>query len=451
MNPAQRTVLFVDDEPNVVAAMKRAQAKGSYRILTATSGTDALEIMSREKVDVIISDEAMPHMTGSELLARVSETYPDTIRIILTGQASLDATVRAINEGRIFRFLHKPCDSSELFRIINEALSRKEHIERRDALIMRAGRIASWDWNLTSGTFQHSSNLQSFLGVSSKKKIKNIHELVSLIDPRDREIAASAIQAASEQGQSFSLEVRVNDSKDSVRWISHTADIIHDLEGAPLRMMGVLMDITDKKQNEDNLRHSLDNLSRALRSTVRALGMTAEKRDPYTAGHQERVARLACAIAEKLDMDTERIEGLRVAGMLHDIGKISVPAELLVKPGLLSEFEMAIMKTHPAVGHEILKQIPFPWPVAEIVLQHHERMDGSGYPEGLKGEAILPEARILAVADVVEAMASHRPYRPSLGIEAALDELVKNKGILYDDTVANACLRLFREKGYQLE
>ncbi|MGQ9513402.1 HD-GYP domain-containing protein, partial [Thermodesulfitimonas sp.] len=166
-----------------------------------------------------------------------------------------------------------------------------------------------------------------------------------------------------------------------------------------------------------------------------------------TAGHQRRVAQLACAIAQEMGLPPDQVVGLRVAGMLHDIGKIYVPAEILSKPGRISEYEFSIIKTHPEVGYDIVKEIEFPWPVAQIILQHHERLNGSGYPVGLRDKEILLEARILAVADVVEAMSSHRP---ALGTAAALAEISEKSGLLYDPTVVNVCLRLFTEKGFRL-
>jgi HD-GYP domain-containing protein (c-di-GMP phosphodiesterase class II) len=171
-----------------------------------------------------------------------------------------------------------------------------------------------------------------------------------------------------------------------------------------------------------------------------------ETRDRYTAGHQQRVTQLACAIAQELGLSNKQIQMIRMAGRLHDLGKIFIPIEILSKPGQLNEMELAIIKTHPRASYDILKNIDFPWPIADIVLQHHERTNGSGYPAGLRGEDILMEARILAVSDVVEAMSSHRPYRPALGVETALKEIVQNKGILYDPDVVNACLRVFWEK-----
>ena len=176
-----------------------------------------------------------------------------------------------------------------------------------------------------------------------------------------------------------------------------------------------------------------------------------ESRDPYTAGHQNRSADLARAIATEMGLSQDKIDGISMAGSINDIGKLSVPAEILAKPTKLSEIEFPLVKQHALKGYEMLKDVESPWPLAEMVYQHHERMDGSGYPRCLKGDEILMEARILAVADVVESMASHRPYRPALGIDAALAEIENNKGTLYDTDVGDACLRLFREKGFQLE
>ena len=202
---------------------------------------------------------------------------------------------------------------------------------------------------------------------------------------------------------------------------------------------------------EEERKRAKQKLQKTLEETIHALASAIEMRDPYTAGHQKRVTKLACAIAKEMGLSKEQIEGIRMAGLIHDIGKISIPSEILTKPGKLNDLECSLIKTHPQAGYNILKGIEFPWPVAQIVLQHHEMMDGSGYPQGLCGKDILLEAGILAVADVVEAMSSHRPYRPAYGIDKALEEISKNKGILYDPEVVNACLRLFNQKGFKFD
>ncbi|MDI6727023.1 MAG: HD domain-containing protein, partial [Smithellaceae bacterium] len=220
-------------------------------------------------------------------------------------------------------------------------------------------------------------------------------------------------------------------------------------DGRTAGLVGVVTDITQVKEAENRLKQSYEQLRRTLNAAVQAIVAAVETRDPYTAGHQKRVTRLSRAIAQEMGLDSEITEGIRVAASIHDIGKISVPAEILSKPTKLSEIEFGLIQTHSMAGYEILRGIDFPWPVAQMVLQHHERQNGSGYPAGLRGEEIMPEARIITVADVVEAMATHRPYRPARGLEAALAEIEKNKGILYDAAVVDVCLRLFREKGFE--
>jgi PAS domain S-box-containing protein len=217
------------------------------------------------------------------------------------------------------------------------------------------------------------------------------------------------------------------------------------------KMKGVIkyiQDITFRVNAEQTVEESLTNLQKALNGTVKALGNTLESKDPYTAGHQRRVVQLACALAEEMGKSSEFIEGMRVMGFLHDLGKIAVPGEILSKPSKLSKYEFNLIKIHPQAGFDILKEIDFPWPVALAVVQHHERLDGSGYPYGLTDPDIIPEAKILAVADVVEAMVSHRPYRPALGYALALEEITQHQGDRYDPEVVNACLNLVSEQRF---
>jgi len=218
----------------------------------------------------------------------------------------------------------------------------------------------------------------------------------------------------------------------------------------PTGFRGIARDVTERKKAGAELQHTLDSLRKAVGTTIQVMVSAVETRDPYTAGHQIRSADLSRAIATEMGLSSEKIEGIRMAGSIHDIGKLSIPAEILSKPTKLSEIELSLIREHARQGYEILKNVESPWPLAEMVFQHHERMDGSGYPRNLKGNEILMEARIIAVADVVEAMASYRPYRPGLGIDAALNEIEKNRGILYDADAVDICLRMFREKGYEL-
>jgi len=233
--------------------------------------------------------------------------------------------------------------------------------------------------------------------------------------------------------------------------LSATASVLRDVRGEIVGAIECIRDSTERKQLEEDRQQSFEKLRKTLGGTVHAIVLLVETRDPYTAGHQSRVADLAHAIAGEMGLSKEQSEGLHIAGKIHDIGKVSVPAEILSMPRKLTDVEFSLIKNHAQSGYDIMKDIEFPWPIARMILEHHERMDGSGYPNGLTGGNILLESRILSVADVVEAMASHRPYRPAIGIVAALEEIDKNKGTLYDNAVSNACLRLFREKGYKIE
>lgn len=235
----------------------------------------------------------------------------------------------------------------------------------------------------------------------------------------------------------------------SVRWADSSAVPIEWMEKPAT--LNFMTDITKRKKAEEELDKSFARLRDTLEATVRAIAVTVETRDPYTAGHQRRVADLSRAIAKEMGLTADQIEGVHMAGLIHDLGKIAVPTEILSKPARLTELEFELIKTHALAGHEILKDIGFPWPIARMILEHHERMDGSGYPGGLAGDCLLLESRILSVADVVESMASHRPYRPAIGFESALHEIEKNRGILYDDAVVDACLRLIREKRFHFQ
>ncbi|MDI6632224.1 MAG: PAS domain-containing protein, partial [Thermoanaerobacteraceae bacterium] len=235
------------------------------------------------------------------------------------------------------------------------------------------------------------------------------------------------------------------------KWLYVAKTPVVDDSGEVIGVLCSVHDISQRKQAEEELNRTLKKLQRTVLQTIEAMARVVEMRDPYTAGHQRRAAELACAIAEELGLPEDRIRGIQMAALIHDIGKIGVPAEILNKPAKLSNPEFDLVKVHPRIGYDILKEIDFPWPIAQMVLQHHERINGSGYPSCLKGEEILLESRILGVADVVEAMASHRPYRPAFSIEEALQEVSRNSGTLYDAGIVDICLRLFKEKGFTFD
>ncbi len=267
----------------------------------------------------------------------------------------------------------------------------------------------------------------------------------------DRQIGIDIIaKLLSGESDRASFEKRYITKQGDIVWFLGSIGIVRDIAGKPLYFVTYLQNITDRITAEKNLSQSYEKLSIALHEIVTCLSSAIEQKDPYTNGHQQRVSDLAVAIATEMGISADTIEGIRIAGMIHDIGKISIPSDILSKPTKLNELEMSFIRLHVINGFTILNNIHFTWPIAEIVYQHHERMDGSGYPRGLMGDQMMIEARILAVADVVEAMSSHRPYRPMLGLDAALDEISRNRGTLYDPQVVEHCVRLFREKGFTL-
>jgi len=228
-----------------------------------------------------------------------------------------------------------------------------------------------------------------------------------------------------------------------------SSSVMRDKHDKLLGVVCVARDITDRKRAEDELQNNFQRLQKVLTQTVTSLASAVETRDPYTAGHQRRVTQLAVALARAMSLPEDIIRGLNMAAIIHDIGKLNVPAEILSRPSRLTVSEYTLIKVHSEMGYKILKAIEFPWPVADIVLQHHERLDGSGYPNGLKGDKILLQSKILALADVVEAMSSHRPYRPAFTLDVTLEEITRNAGVLYDPGAVAACVGLFQEKNFQ--
>jgi putative nucleotidyltransferase with HDIG domain/PAS domain S-box-containing protein len=267
-----------------------------------------------------------------------------------------------------------------------------------------------------------------------------------LIHKDDRESVLQKINNAVALKKPFRLVYRIVAAGGLEKWVWEHGHAIYDPNDEPRILEGFIMDITDYKNAELKLKQKTGELEKAMKGTIQAISRMVEMRDAYTAGHEARVAELATKIAMELKLSGQEIEGIRTAGLIHDIGKINVPVEILNKPGILNPLELLFVKEHAQSGYEILRGIEFPWPIADIVRQHHERMDGSGYPRGLRNEEILFAARIIAVADVVEAMASDRPYRPALGLEAAIDEISKQRGRLYEADAVAACLQVLKDQ-----
>jgi len=324
-------------------------------------------------------------------------------------------------------------------KLAEEALHQSE--ERFRNLVENT---SDWVWEVdTGGTYTYvGPRVRDILGYEPTEVVGKMpfHFMTAQESARVAGIFESCVKAK----RPFAFVENVCLHKDGhMVYVEKSAVPFFDADGNVCGFRGIDRDITERKCAEEELQHSYKKLEGTLDGVIQAMAQTVEIRDRHTAGHQRRVTELAHAIASELGLSGERARAVRIAGLLHDLGKITIPTEILSKPGRLTDMEFAIIRTHPRAAYEILKSIDFPWPVADIVVQHHERMDGSGYPSGLKGDQSTLEARILAVADVVEAMASHRPYRPALGVDRALKEIIGNRGRLYDSQVVDACLAVF--------
>jgi PAS domain S-box-containing protein/putative nucleotidyltransferase with HDIG domain len=432
-------LVIVEDESLVARDIENMAVSQGYEVCgIASTGEQCLELVARHQPDIILMDVIIKgSMDGITVAEKIRASY--RIPIIYVTAFADELTLRRAKITEAFGYILKPFDERELkiaiemayYKSLMEARLR-EREEWLSALLKSIGDgvIATDKTGLISFMNPLAEQLTGWRQEDAlRQPLRDIFRTVVSQEGDEPEIALWA-----RNGKKFSIEETNMPVTDG-----HRESSGHVL---------VFRDISARKNAEKELKESWEKLHQALEGTIQAMALTIEIRDPYTAGHQRRVSKLSCAIAQDLGMSEFQVEGLRVAGDIHDIGKIYVPAEILSKPGQITAIEYGIIKTHPQVGYDILKTIKFPWPVAQIVLQHHERLDGSGYPLGLVGDLILKEARILTVADIVEAMSSHRPYRPAQGIDKALAEVMENKGRFYDSDAVDACVRLFRENRF---
>ncbi|MES9997063.1 HD domain-containing phosphohydrolase [Desulfovibrio aminophilus] len=452
----RESILVVEDERMVALDIERLVRGMGYEVAgISDSGEEAVEMARALRPGLVLMDIRLKGtIDGIEAATRIQKIH-DTPVIYLTAYAD-DTTLERARLTGPFGYLIKPFEDRELRLTIEMALY-KHRLDAKllDNRIWLATTLKSiGDAVLTTdpdGMVRFLNPAAEALLQRAEEQARDmpVSEVFRVLD--EETLAPLALPLPDPSGGAASRDMLlVTSSGEKLPISSSVAPIAND-QGELLGAVFVFRDIAEKKKAEESLRQSVAQLRQTLEETVSALAAMSEKRDLYTAGHQQRVAQLACAMAEEMGLQGDRVSGLRVAGKLHDIGKISVPAEILAKPSRLTPIEMSIMKTHSEAGFEILKRVSFPWPVARMVLQHHERLDGSGYPEGLRGDEIMLEARILAVADVVEAMSSHRPYRATLGLERALDEVGMHKGGLYDPEAVDACLRLFQHKNFTFE
>lgn len=451
----KKQILIVEDERLEAEDIKTSAQKLGYAVSGITfSGKAAVKKAEEMRPDLVLMDIVLRgEMDGIEA-ASIINSRLDIPVVYLTAYSDKKMLERA-KATEPFGYILKPFEDKELKTTIEMALHNhkmgnmlKESEERYRSLVENAHDAI---YISTSNGFQYAN--PAFENLTDWKK----EELCSkefnfwnIVHPDDKKLIKEKKEAW-KKGKEMPgrFEFRITTKNEEERIVE--ANTVNIGKQGEVKEMGILRDITVRKKAEEELKKSLERYQKTFEQTINALVSALERRDPYTAGHQKRVANLAYAIAKEMDLPEEQVEGVRMAGLIHDVGKIQIPTEILIKPNHLSEIEFVMIKMHPQIGYEIVQAIDFPYPVAMIILQHHERMDGSGYPSGLLGEHILQEARILAVADIVEAMSSHRPYRPALGIGKALEEISKHKGFLYDPEPVDACLKLFYEKKFRLE
>ena len=335
--------------------------------------------------------------------------------------------------------------------ILNDITRLRQEMEVTQQQHQEAQRIAHlghWVLDLVKNNLVWSEEVYRIFEMDPEKFGASYEAFLDTVHPDDRDFVDKAYSTSVESKGYYDIEHRLLMKDGSIKWVNERCETLYDDNHKPLRSIGTVLDITERKESADALASANEKLSLSLRNTVIAISKAVEARDPYTSGHQIRVAILSLAIAEEMGLSKEHAQSVYMSAIVHDIGKIQLPNELLTTPRPLSEAEFSLIMEHPRVGYHIMKDINFSYPVAKTILQHHERLDGSGYPEQLKGDDICLEARIVAVADVVEAMTSHRPYRPALGKEAALAEIIRGRGKLYDSQVIDICITLFTERGF---
>jgi response regulator RpfG family c-di-GMP phosphodiesterase len=476
-------ILIVDDDPSIVRLLTRVLQTAGY---TNVHGTiDSAEVpglLQSIEPDLVVLDLNMPGMDGFALLTDIQTRLPqDSFLPVLTvsGLADPQSKERAFARGAK-DYLVKPLDLGEFVLHVNSLLEtrflserlkasknhmaevvgrRTEELEQSNLLRQQAeaayheteqyleearslAHLGTWNWDVATDEVTWSKELFEISGTPVIQHVTMAFMLSQLLQPHSALLFERELHRLLELGGSFDVELDLARARGGACSMLCRGGAVRDEKGHVVRIAGTMLDITERKVAERRLSESFNMLRAQEKAIIRVLGTVTEIRDPYTAGHQNQVAGIGNAIALRMGLPEEQVSTLEKAALLHDIGKISVPLEILNNPGRLSDAQLALVRGHVTSSGELLRPIDFGAPVAEAVLQHHERLDGSGYPAGLKDGEILLEAKILAVADVVDAMTSHRPYRPAVGVDAALRELRENRGTYYDQAAVDACIEL---------
>ncbi|MCL5035900.1 MAG: response regulator [Chloroflexi bacterium] len=453
-------ILVVEDESIIAKDIETTLNNLGYKALGfASRGKEAIKQAEEFQPDLVMMDIVLKGgMDGIEAAEEIRSRF--NIPVIYLSAYSDENTLQRAKITEPFGFLLKPLDERELDITIEMALYKhdietrlKENEQWLSTVLRNIGdSVVTVD---KKGLITYINPVAELLLDRKHQEVlgRKFNDVINIIYEEDDEELKVDIADAFHSDSILNPGSNVVLVKDEGKKIPILVSLsfIEDEKGNKTGLVIAFRDITERREAEQKLQLSYETLKKTFEEMVTTLATTLEKRDPYTAGHQQRVANLAVAIAEDMGLSDEEIELIFMAGLIHDLGKIYVPAEILNKPGHLTELEFGMIKTHPEVGYEILKNVDFPWEVARVVHEHHERLNGTGYPNGIKKHEILMASRILSIADVVEAMASHRPYRPALSISVALDEILKNKGTLYDPEAVEACLNVFAEKGFVLK
>jgi len=448
-----KNILLVEDDRITSKLIQKYIYDIGYNLASAASSPEeALEVIEKKQPDLILMDINLEgNIDGIEFANSISSKY--TIPFVYITSSVDYSTIERAKKSNAYGYIIKPFDKRDLRAAVEMAFLRHEmerrirEDEKKMATILNS--IVDMVVVVDSDGYINYINAAGLKMLAKERDFvigKPISEIVKIgSDPKED---SDVFFPMSMNYIEFNNYLKTNGKSIPVDFTSTPLWMENGkLKGAVL----VIRDITQQVEYDKKIQESMEILSRAMHGTVDVITKTVESRDPYTAGHQKNVADIATEIAKFMGLKRDVVEGVKLAGQIHDLGKIGIPAEILNKPGRISEIEFALIKTHSQIGYDILKNIDFPWPVADIVLQHHEKINGSGYPNGLKGEEILIEAKIIAVADVLEAMASHRPYRAALGLEVAFAELEKHKGTLFDEQIVEACILIFKDKGFRLK
>lgn len=463
-------VLMVEDSENDALLLIRVLKKGGYhsvyeRVETATAMKKALQEMPW---DIVLCDYSLPKFNALSAIALLKEANMDIPLIVVTGTVGEETAIECMRRGAkdyimkskmarlcpaIARELKeakagRKQKQAELQRVT--ALEELRKSEEKHLAIIENIEEGYYESDLKGNLTFFNSSMCQLLGYAREELIGiNSRQFTDKENAKKLFKTFYEVYKTGNPAKEFDWQVIRKDG--TIRHIEASVSQLKDSSGKPIGFRGIVRDTTERKLSEEKLQQTLEILKKEVNTAIHVLATALEFRDPYTAGHQSRSADLARAIATEMELPRNKIDGIRMAGSIHDIGKLSIPAEILSKPTKLTNLEFSLIKEHSRNGYTMLKDVESPWPLAEMVYQHHERMNGTGYPRNLKDNEILLEARIMAVADVMEAMASHRPYRPSLGMQAAFEEIEKNRGVLYDSAVVDSCLRVFRQKGYEFQ